>query len=863
MGVAAKGVMARIRNGRFPVRSKLVAVLLLPVTLLLVLGASQVVDVRREAQEARAESQLAAAVAGPGSFLNLMVDERNHTSVYLLGAEDLISSVEPGQYLDTRELVDEARQEFLDFIAGQDEQVQAVYAPAVAAMGQLDELRADVDADSGTRDFQNVVAVQDLFQRFSEVTDPLFDANRRVSLIVTDPVLQQGVALVDQSLRQSDTIALLTYGLVVATLAGDADGVNTGEEYVTVATGLRDLRAGEQTIRLNGEGDYAEFVDALFASEHIQAYPELVESALETGTPNVRGLFANAGDEEAFGYDKLRDEAEKRIQIAVDDINSDAQRTQSYFTIGGLLVLLVLAAVTTLVARSITRPLLSLTRQAMAMAGERLPSAVQGILDAPPSAAIDVPRLDAVKIRTRDEVADVAQALTTVQDSALSLAVEQAALRRNIADSFVHLGRRNQTLLGRQLDFITELEQGETDPTALSNLFRLDHLATRMRRNAESLLVLAGLEPPRVWRVPVLLTDVVRAALGEIENYQRVEILGIEATAVVGSAAADVAHLLAEIIENALAFSPPHERVQVSGRYRPMAPYAIERGQTSERDDDGAFTITIADFGIGMSEEDVARANQRLAGKESFAIAPSQYLGHYVAGTIALRHGITVRLESPGRRGTTATVTLPSSLVSGQGASSAPAPASRAAFEPPPAPVMQLPTVTRGLHPGGRAGGYQTVDTYRVGDAEFHIDFGTTDPIAPPVPVVPAGHEVAQVAPPMLAGEWGDRLGLRAPQPTSAIIGPTRSNPAVRDLPASGAYGTTATGEAKRARYVRDTLSRLSAGLEQGRGAAARESDERGGAGDAGAAASPQGSDDETAGREGAGATQPDGRPER
>jgi signal transduction histidine kinase len=862
MGVAAKGVMARIRNGRFPVRSKLVAVLLLPVTLLLVLGTSQVVEARREAQEARAESQLAAAVAGPGSFLNLMVDERNHTSVYLLGAEDLIRSVGPGQYLETRELVDEARQEFLDFIAGQDEQVQAVYAPAVAAMAQLDELRADVDADSGTRDFQNVAAVQDLFQRFSEVTDPLFDANRRVSLIVTEPVLQQGVALVDQSLRQSDTIALLTYGLVVATLAGDADGVNTGPEYVTVATGLRDLRAGEQNIRLNGEGDYAEFVDALFASEHIQAYPELVESALETGTPNVRGLFANAGDEEAFGYDKLREEAEDRIQVAVDDINSDAQRTQSYFTIGGLLVLLVLGAVTTLVARSITRPLLSLTRQAMAMAGDRLPSAVQGILDAPPSAVIDVPRLEAVKIQTRDEVADVAQALTTVQDSALSLAVEQAALRRNIADSFVHLGRRNQTLLGRQLDFITELEQGETDPTALSNLFRLDHLATRMRRNAESLLVLAGLEPPRVWRVPVLLTDVVRAALGEIENYQRVEILGIEATAVVGSAAADVAHLLAEIIENALAFSPPHERVQVSGRYMPMAPYAIERGQASERDD-GAFTITIADFGIGMSEEDIARANQRLAGEESFAIAPSQYLGHYVAGTIALRHGITVRLESPGRRGTTATVTLPPTLVSGRGASSVPAPASRAAFEPPPAPAIQLPTVTRGLHPGGRAGGYQTFDTYRVGDAEFHIDFGTTDPIAPRVPVVPAGHQATQVAAPTLAGEWGERLGLRAPQQTSATIGATRSNPAVRDLPAAGAYGTTATGEAKRARYVRDTLSRLSAGLEQGRGAAARESDERGGAGEAGAAGSPQGSGEETAGREGAGGTQPDGRPER
>src|SRR5690606_33981875 len=142
------------------------------------------------------------------------------------------------------------------------------------------------------------------------------------------------------------------------------------------------------------------------------------------------------------------------------------------------------------------------------------------------------------------------------QDSALDLAVEQAALRRNTADSFVHLGRRNQTLVGRQLDFITELEQSETDPLVLGNLFRLDHLATRMRRNAESLLVLAGITPPRVWRVPMQVIDVVRAALGEGENYERVDIVDVERAAVVGAAAADLAHLLAELVEDALTFSP-------------------------------------------------------------------------------------------------------------------------------------------------------------------------------------------------------------------------------------------------------------------------------------------------------------------
>jgi signal transduction histidine kinase len=632
--------------------------------------------------------------------------------------------------------------------------------------------------------------VQDLFTRFGEVTDPLFNANRRVSLVVTEPELQRGAALVDQALRQSDTIALLTYSLVVAALAGDADGVNTGAEYVGVATRLRDLRAGEQLIRLNGEGEYAELVEALFASEHVRVFPELVASALDTGVPDVSGLFANAGDEDAFGYDKLREEAEARIELIAGDINSDARRTQTTFTVVGLLVLVVLAIVTTLVARSITRPLRSLTRQAMSMAGERLPHAVQDILDTPSNVAIDIPRLEPIDIRTRDEVADVAQALTTVQESALRLAVEQAALRRNTADSFVHLGRRNQTLLGRQLDFITELEQGETDPTALSNLFRLDHLATRMRRNAESLLVLAGIRPPRVWRVPMQIADIVRAALGEVENYHRVEIVGVEPAAIVGSAAADLAHLLAELIENALTFSPPHQRVEVSGRFRQAGPYAYGHPAPDVQQDDGAFTITITDFGIGMSPEDVARANQRLAGRESFAVAPSQYLGHYVAGIIAQRHDITVRMDSDGLRGSRAMVTLPPSLLSDEGTSTAPVRVAHWTFAPPSAaPAVPPP------------------------------------PPPPAPPVAPAPGRVVQ-------------LGRQAPQHAPVATGPAGSGASGHNiLRVAGVIDTIV--EAQRARYVRDTLSRLSDGLAKGRGAVAREQDEWHTPGGAGAEASP------------------------
>ena len=159
----------------------------------------------------------------------------------------------------------------------------------------------------------------------------------------------------------------------------------------------------------------------------------------------------------------------------------------------------------------------------------------------------------------------MAATLKALQDSAVGLAVEQAVLRRNLSDSFLNLGRRNQNLLARQLDFITELESRETDHDVLASPYRLDHLATRMRRNAESLLVLAGVEPPREWGAPVPLVDVVRAAVGEVEAYQRVLLQRIEPAMIAGSTATDLAHLLAELVENGLAFSPPGLPVEVRG----------------------------------------------------------------------------------------------------------------------------------------------------------------------------------------------------------------------------------------------------------------------------------------------------------
>ena len=354
-------------------------------------------------------------------------------------------------------------------------------------------------------------------------------------------------------------------------------------------------------------------------------------------------------DPETYGYTVFRESVTSVLSDRADELQSAAEARQMWFAVLALTAVVVAGAVTWLVSRSITKPLRSLTRQAKEMAERRLPDAVIDILETPLGDDVQVPTVDPVVVHTRDEVADVSLALNTVQDTALDLAVEQAVLRRNIADSFVNLGRRNQNLLGRQLDFITELETNETDPDTLSNLFRLDHLATRMRRNAESLLVLAGIEPPRKWAAPVRLTDVIRAALGEVEDYQRVTVRGVEPATIIGNAAADLAHLLAELIENALVFSPPDQTVDIRGRQNP-----------------NGYTLAVIDSGLGMPQTDITSANRRLAGAESFTIAPSKYLGHYVAGNLAARHNIHVTLDNSPGNGITATIDLPPTLLTSE-----------------------------------------------------------------------------------------------------------------------------------------------------------------------------------------------------
>ena len=317
-------------------------------------------------------------------------------------------------------------------------------------------------------------------------------------------------------------------------------------------------------------------------------------------------------------------------------------------------------------SRAITRPLRRLAIAAHEVADEQLPSLVEALRNPSEDGSVAMPHMTPVERTSKDEVGDLAEAFASIQETAVSVAVEQSnLLRKGIGELFVNLARRNQSLLDRQIGFLDQLEAAETDPDALENLFKLDHLATRMRRNAESLLVLAGIEAPRRWGKPVALGDVVRAAVGEVEDYSRVHVAALDDVYVLGNAAADVAHLLSELLDNATQFSAPGTRVEVIGRRK-----------------GGGYLLSVSDLGIGMTPPQLAESNELLAHPPVTGLTLSRSLGFIVVGRLAKRYGITVELTSAAVGGLTALVDLPPSLLT--------APSSGDGFTPDPNEATSL-----------------------------------------------------------------------------------------------------------------------------------------------------------------------------
>jgi signal transduction histidine kinase len=321
----------------------------------------------------------------------------------------------------------------------------------------------------------------------------------------------------------------------------------------------------------------------------------------------------------------------------------DAKRRVIILAAVGAAGLILTLLVSLLLSRSINRRLTALRRSALTLAQEQLPSVVARLRR---GESVDV-AAEAPPLRVgSDEIGQVGQAIDTVRQTAIRSAIDEARVRQGVNDMFRNLARRNQSLLQRQLTVLDDMERRATDPDVLEDLFKMDHLTTRMRRHAEGLIILSGAPPGRSWSAPVKLIDVMRGAVAEVEDYARVTASTQSRAALAGSAVTDVIHLLAELVENATTLSPPFTQVRVSGE-------TVANG----------FAIEIEDRGLGMTPQRLHELNERLANPPDINPANTEQLGLFVVGQLARRHGIRVMLRPSPYGGTSAVVLIPLALI--------------------------------------------------------------------------------------------------------------------------------------------------------------------------------------------------------
>ncbi|WP_233562927.1 sensor histidine kinase [Micromonospora musae] len=462
------------------------------------------------------------------------------------------------------------------------------------------------------------------------------------------PALSDAVLRYVQFARVKELASRIRAELYAAARAG-----RYGSEDQVV---LSDLRAQQLTalgaFRVAATTEQVRRYDQMSVDPAFAAAAELEERSLPTTGVTPAVLPATQWWAASERRQELLGQAEESVLTdavrQADDAATGQLRTTLLVAGGIVAVLLVAVLISLLIGRSLARSMRLLRSQALRIAQVELPDA----LDRLRTVSGGVPHIDVAPavVRSLDEIGELAEAFVAVHRSAVSVAVEQASMRRNVNAMFVNLARRSQVLVERQLELLDDLEREENDPDQLENLFKLDHLAARMRRNDESLLVLAGTESTRRWQRPVGLGAVLLAAAAEIEQYQRVRHESVADLHIVGHAVGELVHLLAELLENATAFSRPDTVVSVTARA-----------------DAADAVIEITDRGLGMSPAALAEANTVLATPPAADVATVERMGLFVVSHLAARLGVRVRLHG-GQGGLVAVLQLPGVLL-------APAPA--------------------------------------------------------------------------------------------------------------------------------------------------------------------------------------------
>ncbi|GAA3802056.1 sensor histidine kinase [Streptomyces chiangmaiensis] len=620
------------------IRRKIVALLLVPLLSLTAIWAFATALTGREAQALFDVSNVVERVGYPTEdTIRVLQQERRETLVYLADprAADALAALRRSRAA-TDKVVSKLRRNsnneslYEDMGPSSSEHLSSI----LDALDGIVSLRRSVEDGTVNRS-----QTLDLYDR---LVDPCFTLLANLQALDNVEMDKQGRALVDVSRARellSREDALLGSALVAGRI--------THEEIHEVS----DLVAQRAVM-------YDVSLSLLPASEsgRFQRYwnnadtasLRVAERAVVNGTSGIpHGVTAKSWDEAAgqvlARLDTMSRQAGDRYQDRVHPLAVRVIVKAAVAGVLGLVALLVSLFLSARIGRGLIRDLRRLRLEAHEASGVRMPSVMRRLSAGEQvDVETEAPRLEYDK----NEIGEVGQALNTLQRAAVEAAVKQAELRAGVSEVFVNLARRSQVLLHKQLTLLDTMERRTEDTEELADLFRLDHLTTRMRRHAEGLVILSGAAPSRQWRKPIQLMDVVRAAVAEVEDYERIEVRRLPRVAVTGPAVADLTHLVAELLENATVFSPPHTAVQVLG----------------ERVANG-FTLEIHDRGLGMPAEALLDANLRLAETPEFELSDTDRLGLFVVSRLAQRQNVRVSLQPSPYGGTTAVVFIPDTLL--------------------------------------------------------------------------------------------------------------------------------------------------------------------------------------------------------
>ncbi|MFC8748557.1 nitrate- and nitrite sensing domain-containing protein, partial [Streptomyces olivaceus] len=620
------------------IRRKIVALLLVPLVALTAIWAFATVLTGREAERLFSVSTVVEEIGYPvEDTVRVLQQERRQTLVHLADprAANGLSALQ-----HSRTATDEAVAEIRRNAADADVRDELGPAEEERLTAVLDALAGIGSLRSGVED--GTVTRAQALSLYNRLVDPCHDLLANLEVIDNVGLDKQYRALVNISRARelvSREDALLGSALVAGWLSRTE--VRDVNDLVAQRTVMYDINL--PLLPAAERGRYERFWKNASSAPLRSAEQAVVFS--EEGKPD--GVTAKTWDTAAGGVldelGDLDDQASDRYQDRVDPVATNTVAKAVVAGALGLIALLYSLFLSVRIGRSLIRDLKQLRLEALDASGVRLPSVMRRLSAGEEvDVETEVPRLEYDK----NEIGEVGQALNTLQRAAVEAAVRQAELRAGVSEVFVNLARRSQVLLHKQLTLLDTMERRTDDTEELADLFRLDHLTTRMRRHAEGLVILSGAAPSRQWRKPVQLMDVVRAAVAEVEDYERIEVRRLPRVAVTGPAVADLTHLVAELLENATVFSPPHTAVQVLGQ-------RVANG----------FTLEIHDRGLGMAADALLDANLRLAETPEFELSDTDRLGLYVVSRLAQRQNVRVSLQPSPYGGTTAVVFVPDALL--------------------------------------------------------------------------------------------------------------------------------------------------------------------------------------------------------